>query len=377
MLIITYISLLLIIIYIGSLLFYSLGNLINSYYPKSHHLHPVSIIIAVKNGENSIKNILKDLDKQNYEGDSEYIIVDDESTDNTAEIIKHYSYKNNKFIYVSSKEGNQNLFLKKRALDAGIKKSNYEILIFTDVDCRLSKDWIKSMASSFHNQVDYVIGVSEISNPMNIISRFQKIDLLMMMTAGRAGCNLDFPIASTGQNQAYKKNLYYQNNGFLNIINSIQGDDSLFMHLCRNNKAKIKFNDNKKSFVQSRLELQIMPFIKQRIRWAADAKVMWKYNKQIFIIFLATFYTNLLLLIAPILYFFIEHNIFKMIYILYIIKFILELIVYIIGSVKLKNSFNIINFIIWHILEIPYVVIVGIGSFFNKNIKWRGQISPE
>ena len=377
MLIITYISLLLIIIYIGSLLFYGLGNLINNYYAKSHHLHPVSIIIAVKNGEKSIKNILNDLDKQNYEGDSEYIIVDDESTDNTAEIIKHYSYKNNKFVYVSSKEGNQNLFFKKRALDAGIKKSNYEILIFTDVDCRVSKDWIKSMASSFHNQVDYVIGVSEISNPMNIISRFQKIDLLMMMTAGRAGCNLDFPIASTGQNQAYKKNLYYQNNGFLNIINSIQGDDSLFMHLCRNNKAKIKFNDNKKSFVQSRLELQTIPFIKQRIRWAADAKVMWKYNKQIFIIFLATFCTNLLLLIAPILYFIIEYNIFKMIYILYIIKFILELIVYIIGSVKLKNSFNIINFIIWYILEIPYVVIVGIGSFFSNNIKWRGQISPE
>lgn len=377
MLIITYISLLLIIIYIGSLLFYSLGNLINNYYAKSHHLHPVSIIIAVKNGEKSIKNILNDLDKQNYEGDSEYIIVDDESTDNTAEIIKHFGYKNNKFIYVSSKEGNQNLFFKKRALDAGIKKSNYEILIFTDVDCRVSKDWVKSMASSFHNQVDYVIGVSEISNPMNIISRFQKIDLLMMMTAGRAGCNLDFPIASTGQNQAYKKNLYYQNNGFLNIINSIQGDDSLFMHLCRNNKAKIKFNDNKKSFVQSRLELQTLPFIKQRIRWAADAKVMWKYNKQIFIIFLATFCTNLLLLIAPILYFLIEHNIFKMIYILYIIKFILELIVYIIGSIKLKNSFNIINFIIWYILEIPYVVIVGIGSFFSKNIKWRGQISPK
>ena len=149
------------------------------------------------------------------------------------------------------------------------------------------------------------------------------------------------------------------------------------MHLCRNNKAKIKFNDNKKSFVQSRIEWQTIPFIKQRIRWAADAKVMWKYNKQIFIIFLATFCTNLLLLIAPILYFFIENDKFKIIYILYIIKFILELIVYSIGSVKLKNSFNIINFIIWYILEIPYVVIVGIGSFFSKNIKWRGQISPE
>ena len=368
-----YIGLLLICIYIGSLIYYILGNLITNDIQKSHHLNSVSIIIAVKNGENSLPTILSDLEKQNYNGEAEYIIVDDESIDRTEEIIKSYSKKNNKFIYISSKEGNKNLFFKKRALDAGIKNAKYDILIFTDVDCRVSTEWVKSMASYFQNEVDYVIGASQISNPLNIISRFQKIDLLMMMTAGKAGCNLESPIASTGQNQAYKKYLYYENNGFMKIKNSIQGDDSLFMHLCLKKNAKIKFNSNPKSIVESRIETNLSSFIKQRIRWAADGKIMWSYNKKIFIILLSTFFINLLLLLSPVIYFLVKNEIFKIIYIIFIIKLILEFIIYSLGSIKLKNEFNIFNFVIWYFLEIPYVVFVGIGSFFIKHIKWRGQ----
>ncbi len=368
-----YIGLLLIIIYIGSLISYILGNIINSDTYESHHLHSVSIIIAVKNGEKSLPNILSDLNKQIYDGESEYIIVDDESTDNTADIIKDYAKKNPSIIYVSSKEGNTKLLFKKRAIDAGIKKSKYDILIFTDVDCRVQQNWVQSMASCFNNEVDYVVGMSKISKSLNIVSHFQKLDLFMMMTAGRAKCNLESPIASTGQNQAYKKTLYYRSDGFLKIKDSIQGDDSLFMHLCLKENAKIIFNDNPESFVESRLEINFLSFIKQRIRWAADAKVMWNYNKTFFIILLSTFFINLLLLISPIMYLLVENDILKMIYILFLIKLILEFIIYTIGSIKLKSQFNIIHFILWYFLEIPYVVFVGIGSFFIKYIPWKGQ----
>ena len=369
-----YILLLLVVIYISSLISYIFGNLVKIYNHKSHHLNPVSIIIAVKNGEQSLPNILNDLNNQNYDGESEYIIVDDQSTDKTPDIIREYSKKNYKFIYVSSREGNQELIFKKRALDAGIQKSKHDILIFTDVDCRVKKGWVKSMALCFQNQVDYVVGVSEISSPKNLISRFQKIDLMMMMTAGRAACNLEKPIASTGQNQAYKKYLYYKNEGFIKIKDSIQGDDSLFMQLCVNNDAYIKFNDDINSFVESRIETNLNTFIKQRIRWAADAKVMWRYNKEFFIILLATFFTNLILLLSPIILIFIDNSFLKIIYILFFTKFILEFSIYIIGNFKLQNKFNALSFIIWYILEIPYVVIAGIGSFFTKNIKWRWQL---
>ena len=57
-------------------------------------MHPVSVIIAVKNGENSLPVLLNDLKKQKYQGQIEYIIVDDESTDKSADIIKKMCKKN-------------------------------------------------------------------------------------------------------------------------------------------------------------------------------------------------------------------------------------------------------------------------------------------
>ena len=75
----------------------------------------------------------------------------------------------------------------------------------------------------------------------------------------------------------------------------------------------------------------------------------------------------------PIIYFLLENELFKMLYILFIIKLIMEFIIYAIGTFKFKNKFNILNFIIWYFLEIPYVVFVGVGSFFAKYIMWRGQ----
>ena len=94
-------------------------------------------------------------------------------------------------------------------------------------------------------------------------------------------------------------------------------------------------------------------------------------------ILLSTFFINLLLLLTPIIYLALENQILKIIGILFIIKLILEFIIYIIGSIKLNSKFNIIHFIIWYILEIPYVVLVGIGSFFIKNISWRGQFAKK
>ena len=47
----------------------------------------VSVIVCVKNGESSLPNILKDLSNQIYNSKIEFIIVDDNSFDNTKVII--------------------------------------------------------------------------------------------------------------------------------------------------------------------------------------------------------------------------------------------------------------------------------------------------
>ena len=106
---VSYMVLLLTIIYMISLLLYFVGNFVSVNNKTTKELVPISIIIAVKNGEQSLPTLLNELENQTYRGMVEYVIVDDESIDNTKEIIKQFQKKNNKFKYVPSKEGNQKL----------------------------------------------------------------------------------------------------------------------------------------------------------------------------------------------------------------------------------------------------------------------------
>ena len=259
-LIVSYTMLLIVVVYMISLLLYIIGNLIPEANTLKQRLSPVSIIVAVKNGEKSLPNLLNDLENQNYKEIREFIIVDDQSTDNTKKIIENFQNKNNKFHYISSEQGNKKLSFKKKALDAGIKNANSDILLFTDVDCRLKKDWTSSMTQSFDKTVDYVIGFSSVPYTNNIISWFQRIDFLMLLTAARAMCNLNSPFASTGQNQAYRKSTY-DKIGFLELSNSIQGDDTLFLQLCVKKNMKVVFNTDQKSFVTSRIEQNLWSFM--------------------------------------------------------------------------------------------------------------------
>ncbi len=373
MLIIYILSIILVLTYFSSIIVYIIGNLKKDYFHNNNFNPSISIIIAVKNGEKSLPKILNDLKKQFYNGLIEFIIVDDNSSDSSKKIIMEFEASDNRFKYISSNKGNSKLLYKKKALDAGIKNANYDILLFTDVDCRLKKTWVKSMAQKFDSETDYVIGVSIIDKTLNLVTWFQKIDLMMLFNVARGMCKLNIPFASIGQNQAYRKTLY-EKVGFLKISDSIQGDDTLFLQLCMKEKIKVKFNDNPESFVQSRIESKILSLIKQRIRWAADLKVMWNYNKLLYFISLSTFYTNMLiiLLLADILSFSL-FNYYELLYFILIIKLLLEFLLYIIGNFKMKLNYNYFAFIFWFIFEIPYVLFMGIGSFFIQFIGWRGQ----
>jgi len=378
-LILSNILFILVIIYFASLLLYIIGNLKNGDRTKNQILNQISVIVAVKNGQKSLPHLLNNLLSQNYKGNVEFIIVDDQSVDNTKKIIEDFSLKNNKIKYVSSDQGDQRLSYKKKAIDAGIKQAKYNILLFTDVDCKLPNTWIKTMNENFHNDTDFLIGVAKTDTSNNIISCFQKIDLQMLFCVARGMTIMNFPFASIGQNQAYRKEIYNEI-GFLDISDSIQGDDTLFLQLCLKNNIKVNFNDDRNSFVNSRTENDLIPFIKQRMRWAADLKVLWNYNKILFIVSLSTFITNFLILFFTFnIIFMIEQSFYfaapksPHFYVIIFMKLVLELILYKVGSINLSYNINIFNFLKWFLLEIPYVVFMGLGSFFIKYIGWKGQ----
>ena len=78
-------------IYIFSLIFLICG-IFKIFYQNNNSdiIHNISIVVCVRNGALSLSNILLDLQKQSYPGNLEFIIVDDESTDQSKNIIHQF-----------------------------------------------------------------------------------------------------------------------------------------------------------------------------------------------------------------------------------------------------------------------------------------------
>ena len=149
-------------IYIASLIFFIIGIFkIPSKQTLLSSSENISIIVCVRNGESSIYNILSDLKNQNYKGDLEFIIIDDNSRDGTKKIIYDFCNKDSRFKYLSTAKSFSNLKHKKKALNLGVDHAQYEWLLFTDVDCRVKDNWANEM-SKHYKYSDYVIGLSRV-----------------------------------------------------------------------------------------------------------------------------------------------------------------------------------------------------------------------
>jgi glycosyltransferase involved in cell wall biosynthesis len=101
----------------------------------------VSVIIPVYNGEKTIKRCLESI--LACRGiDFEIIVIDDGSTDGTLSIIKEYPCR------IISLERNQG---RSAARNRGIEQSGSDHLLFTDADCIVCKDWVRTAYEEFVN----------------------------------------------------------------------------------------------------------------------------------------------------------------------------------------------------------------------------------
>jgi glycosyltransferase involved in cell wall biosynthesis len=192
---------------------------------------PVSIIVCAKNEAENVAKFVPLLAEQDYP-DFELVLIDDASSDNTLELFEAFEkqYSNVKLVKVENNEafwGN-----KKFALTLGIKAAKHEYLLFTDADCRpTSKDWIKEMSSQFTLHRTIVLGYGayeKISNSfLNKIIRFETmLTAVQYFSWAKAGK----PFMGVGRNLAYKREEFFNVNGFIEHMKIRSGDDDLFIN---------------------------------------------------------------------------------------------------------------------------------------------------
>ncbi len=334
----------------------------------------VSIVIPAKNEAKNIVNILNNLSQQTYPEDLfEVIVVDDKSQDYTATIVNDFMGNISNLQLLSTAGIESSLRYKKHPLNLGIRKSQGEILLLTDADCTVSSNWIAAMVSSFTENVGMVIGYSEASPVRTITQKLEALDFLMLLSAARGSAALGDPYACTGQNLAYRRQAFDAVEGFSAFASQVGGDDTLLMQqIKRQTSWEIVFSPDPDSFVKSTPQETAWGFITQRIRWATDTLQVWKTDPLFFGIIVVTFLANLLSLTFPFMLF---NNPLLIPIVCYGLcaKFAVE------GAVMLKGTsfFNRQElrsvYLLWFLLQIPYITFMGLLSFFGNFLPWGGK----
>jgi poly-beta-1,6-N-acetyl-D-glucosamine synthase len=258
----------------------------------------ISVIIAVRNEESNLPELLARLNDQDFPNNLfEVIIVDDHSTDNTLAVLTSLTENDPSVKVLQLPEG---ITSKKKAIEAGIKAANGELIITTDADCRMGISWISSYASFYKKTAAQFIATPvKMEGRFTLLDILQSLDFLAMQAITGASVNNRFHSMCNGANLAYTKKAFVDVNGFEGIDEIPSGDDMLLMHkIFSRYPDSVLYMKNSEAIVTTRPESSWRKFLQQRIRWASKA-VHYK-DKRIIYVLALTYLLNVCYLVLAI-----------------------------------------------------------------------------
>ncbi len=204
---------------------------------KNNREEGVSIVICAHNECHVLVRHLPLILTQNYPN-YEVIVVDDNSDDDTVDLLKQLQDQHKHLRYISLDNEKRNFFKgKKFPLALGIKEAKNEILLLTDADCiPESEMWLKNMQSHFNDDIDIVLGYGAYDNRKTLLNRFIRFDTIHTAMQYFSFALSGVPYMGVGRNLAYRKSLFIKNKGFSSHYHVLSGDDDLFINQVANKK---------------------------------------------------------------------------------------------------------------------------------------------
>lgn len=195
----------------------------------------LSIIICCYRGEKTIEECLESLCSQSYNNQKyEVIIVDDDSIDNSAELINSFLKKNKdqypNFKYF--KKENRGLSV---ARNFGIKKASSSLVSFIDEDAKADKDFILNVVKTFkaNPNINCLGGKVELWNSHDYFAKIYHYGYFNdMMNNG----------AIIGTNMSFRKNFLNEIGGFIPEFDK-RGDETALFIKAGNRLSKLISED--------------------------------------------------------------------------------------------------------------------------------------
>lgn len=199
--------------------------------PKHSHpdQEPVSIVICARDEEENLRNNLPLILEQAYPN-YEVIVVNDCSTDDTADVLSAFQERYKHLKVTTIKPDEKFTHGKKLALTIGIKAASNDFMLLTDADCTpTSQSWLHLMQENFIPSCEVTIGYGGYKPKAGALDKLVRCDTFFIGLQYLGFALAGFPYMGVGRNLAYRKSTFFNNKGFASHYNLPSGDDDLFV----------------------------------------------------------------------------------------------------------------------------------------------------
>ena len=331
----------------------------------------VTVLIAARNEEERIHYTIEDILAQDYPKHlTEVIIVDDHSTDKTADIILSYADRGIKLLQL--KEDKPLNSYKKKAIAEAIKLSSGYLMVATDADCRMGSKWLSSIVGYYEAQ-DLVMISSPVTyfEERSLFERMQTLEFGYLIGIGAAFIGNDRASTCNGANLAYRKDVFYAVGGFTGIDDLASGDDELLLQkIAEQYPGKIGFLKHREAIVYTHAKHTLHDFLQQRRRWASKS-IKYK-DKKVTFMTVGIWLFNVSLLLNAALSFYAIYF-FKLFLLQFALKYVFEF-VYLFPIASFFKRIKLMALLILigpiHIIYFVYVGLMG----NTRKYSWKGRI---
>lgn len=224
-----------------------------------------SIIIAAKNEEHNLPALFKSLNELNYPKENyEIIFVNDQSTDNTNNVIENF-IKNNPNARLLDSHGKKYLG-KKGALDIGISHAKNEFIIITDGDCEPEPNWLNAFAVKFTDGNDFLFGIAPYIQSDSFVNKIACFENLRTQILTFTSAKIGLPFSAAARSFGFRKTSFMKIGGYENTTETLSGDDDLLLREAIKNKMEINTVEKPSAYVFSRTSENWKDYLNQKAR---------------------------------------------------------------------------------------------------------------
>lgn len=337
-------------------------------------MEKISIVIPARNEEAVIEKCLHSILQQTYPRTHvEILVIDDHSTDRTAEIVSQYQSAGVRLISLHEQFQAEpgTIAFKKKAIETAIKAANGNLIITTDADCTFHKDWLITIAA-FHqsSKAVFIVSPVKILPDKTLLSVFQSIDFAILQGITAASVHHKFHNMCNGANLAYEKSAFYEVDGFEQIDHIASGDDMLLMQKISNRfPDAIAYLNAPEAIVETLPAPSWKAFVSQRIRWAS--KTGQYKDKRILMVLALVYMLNLSLFILL-----VGSFVFPFWFLFFGIAVCLKIFIEWFFVRNVLAYFNLNHLMKWFPLFQPlHIIYVVIAGFFGGvgGYEWKGR----